>query len=48
VKETPEFTLKINPDIQNVKKKKKLNLKCTLPALAHKKLKDYALFATSF
>jgi len=29
-------------------KKSKLNLKYTLPALAHKKLKYYALFASSF
>jgi len=30
------------------KKTSKLNLKCTLPALAHKKLKYYALFALRF
>jgi len=29
-------------------KKSKSNLKCTLPALALKKLKYYALFASSF
>jgi len=35
-------------DIQNVSKKSKSNLKYTLPALAHKKLKYHALFASSF
>jgi len=30
------------------KNKSKSNLKCTLPVLAHKNLRFYALFASSF
>jgi len=34
--------------IQNILKKSKSNLKFNPPVLAHKKLKYYALFASSF
>jgi len=52
--ENPRIYLEKSPendkktDIQNVVKNSNSNLKCTLPVVAHKKSRYYALFASSF